>query len=280
MIFPPLFIKNKTIKHLIKDAIAKGLNKYDAYYIMSHILQREKEFIFVNPYHRLNILEYIKWMISVKKRLRGVPASYITKYREFYSINFFVKRGVLIPRPETEILIEEVINCKPSSLLDIGTGSGNIAIAVKRLIPDCRVTAVDISSRALRIARKNCINILGELSIEFIKSDLCSSLKDRIFDVIVSNPPYISSGEIDNLQVEVAKYEPRIALDGGEDGLLFYRRIISECSEFLNEDGIFIFEISDEIYAGIVRLAKLFGFKVKRIRKDYSGLPRVLILGR
>lgn len=267
----------RSVRSQIDFAIKSGISKIDTYYLMSYLLNKSKEYIFVHIDKRISQLKILKWKRIVRKRKSGIPANYITGSREFYSLNFKVNPFVLIPRPETELLVDEITQLKPSSLLDIGTGSGNIAISVKYHIPNVKVTAVDISRRALKVAKKNCRAILDDLSIDFIRSDFCSKVEGK-FDAIVSNPPYIPDCSIDKLQVEVSKYEPRIALSGGPDGLSSYKRIFSECKKYLKDDGRLLLEISDEVLDGILIIADNNGLKVEKVRNDYSNNARVVVL--
>ena len=268
----------RRIKDLIENAVKDGLTRIDAYYLMSHVLGKSREYIYANPDVKLSFLQYVHWIFSIKRRKRGIPANYITGEREFYSINFLVRRGVLIPRPETEILVDEILKYNPDSLLDIGTGSGNIAISVKYHLPACRITAVDKSSKALRVARKNCLKVFGKCEIEFIKSDFFNSLGPRKFRVIASNPPYIPAGTLKVLQVEVSRFEPIMALNGGSDGLKAYRRILAECGGYLEDDGMVMLEVSEEIIKGVVDLARRYGFSAVAVKEDLANRPRVLIL--
>lgn len=223
----------------------------------------------------------------LKRRMKGEPIQYILGKTEFMGFEFKVTPDVFIPRPETEILVEEVINQvarsqghKVTRLLDIGTGSGCIAISLAKLLSDIEITATDISEKALEIAKSNALmnNVFGR--IKFIQSDLFTreGLQDACYDIIVSNPPYIPSEEIDKLQPEI-KYEPRIALDGGIDGLDFYRRLISSYLRYLKRSGLLIIEIGfnqKEVLKNIFQ--KYADFEIIEVVKDYNGLERVMIV--
>ena len=174
--------------------------------------------------------------------LGGEPLAYILGEWDFYGLTFRVDKSVLIPRADTEILVEKALKVMPPNarVLDIGTGSGAIAVSLARLGQAARVTAVDVSDKALEIARKNAEN--NGADVEFVKSDCFSALQGRKYDMIVSNPPYISDEEMQTLMPEV-RQEPELALFGGGDGLDFYRRISREAPEHLNEGGFLLFEI-------------------------------------
>ena len=179
---------------------------------------------------------------ALEKRKTGEPLQYLLGEWDFMSLTLSCGEGVLIPRADTEILVEKALKVMPPNarVLDIGTGSGAIAVSLARLGQAARVTAVDVSDKALEIARKNAEN--NGADVEFVKSDCFSALQGRKYDMIVSNPPYISDEEMQTLMPEV-RQEPELALFGGGDGLDFYRRISREAPEHLNEGGFLLFEI-------------------------------------
>lgn len=231
----------------------------------------------------------------LKRRLEGMPLQYILGCSEFMGIKFKVDKCVLIPRPETEILVETTIKkglrVKGQGLsvkiLDIGTGSGCIAVSLAKFLPNAQITAVDISGEALEVARENAKlnNVAGRT--KFIQSDLFTQYSILLptgqagntqYDIIISNPPYIRSGDIKDLPKEV-QYEPKIALDGGCDGLNYYRRIIKESSSFLGEGGLLIMELGMgqlEQVKNISAQSKRFIF-IEAI-KDYNEIDRVIVL--
>ncbi len=224
----------------------------------------------------------------LKRRALGEPIQYILGETEFMGLNFTLNRHVLIPRPETEVLVETVLrysgkmaSCNKHAL-ELGTGSGCIAVSLAKLLFDYKVTATDISLKALSLAISNAeLNGVGN-KITFILSDLFSSLppaSDR-YSICVSNPPYIPSDEIDKLQPELS-FEPRIALDGGRDGLKFYRRIINESKDYLENSGILIMEIGYNQSRDIKKIFSLAGgFEAIEIVKDYNNLERVIVARR
>ena len=209
----------------------------------------------------------------VKERITGRPLWYCIGDTEFYGYKIKVDERCLIPRPETELLAEEVIkNCNENtSVLDLCTGSGAIAIAVKKE-SKAVVTAIDVSAGALSIAKENAK--LNNAEIEFIGSDLFNGVTDRKFDIIVSNPPYIKSEDILTLQKEVKDFEPNIALDGGEDGLDFYRKICSNAKNYLNDNGILLLECGYNQAQEIKNL--LVDAKSVEIIKDYENIDRIV----
>jgi release factor glutamine methyltransferase len=233
------------------------------------------------------------------QRARGIPLQYLTGIQEFWGLEYVVTPDVLIPRPETEILVEEVIRLVKdrqrsgtSRLVDLGTGSGCIAIALAKFLPGVEILATDISGDALTIARRNARRLGVDQQITFVKGNLFEPLKKRSAgqaDMIISNPPYIPSDELQTLATEVKDHEPRIALDGGPDGLDLCRRIIQEAPNHLDSGGILVMEIgwkqSKVLSQWINRqsASSALGGGLPwdfEFRKDLSGIERVMILKR
>jgi len=179
----------------------------------------------------------------VIRRSKREPLQHILGTQEFYGLEFEVSTDVLIPRHDTETLIEKALQLKPDpqSILDIGTGSGCVAITLAQKMPDAKVTAVDISEPALSVAKRNALRLGVE--IEFLQGSLFEAVSGRTFDLIVSNPPYIPTSEIETLEPEVREYDPRIALDGGLDGLRIYAKLVPEAFYYLNREGWLLLEI-------------------------------------
>lgn len=223
-----------------------------------------------------------------QRRANHEPLQYILGNCEFMDCNLLVDPRVLIPRPETEILVETVLEKAHSlvslklNILDIGTGSGNIAIALAKHIEECRVTAVDFSQDCLDLAASNARMNSVQERIQFIHSDLFSSLNPEIlgasFDIIVSNPPYVSTSELDSLPAEL-EYEPRAALDGGKEGLDFYRRIFVECGMFLKPKGWLVLEIGSLQANDLKDTLNSFEYlQFREVRKDLCGRDRVVVV--
>ncbi len=209
----------------------------------------------------------------LKKRVSGVPFSYITGEKEFMKLMFSVNENVLIPRAETELLVEEALKYNAKNVLDMCTGSGCIAISIAFYNKEAKVTAVDISQEALEIAQKNAIK--NGVNIKFVCSNLFADITEK-YDIIISNPPYIETEVINTLDVEVRK-EPHIALDGGGDGLYFYREICENAHKYLNENGVLMFEIGYNQGIAVSEILKNNFYKNIRIVKDLSGNDRVCI---
>lgn len=214
----------------------------DAAYLLASVLKEDTLAMRINGHRELAAPQWAAFDALCDRRTAREPLQYILGETEFMGLTFHVEPGVLIPRADTEILVEKALEwMKPGArVLDIGTGSGAIAVSLAKLGRQAQVTAVDVSDRALEIARQNAKR--NGAAVEFVKSDCFSALKGRKYDMIVSNPPYISEDEMRGLMPEVTR-EPELALFGGADGLDFYRRISWEAPEYLNEGGCLLFEI-------------------------------------
>ncbi len=212
---------------------------------------------------------------ATKRRICGEPITKIFGRTEFYGYNFIVTNDVLSPRQETEILVENVLKFAKSGdkILDLCTGSGIIAISLAKNV-DAKITASDISIKALDVAKQNA-NI-NNVNIDFLQSNLFENLKsDEKFDIVVSNPPYIATKDIDNLDKEVKDFDPLLALDGGCDGLKFYREIIEKCPKFLTSDGMLFLEIGYNQKNDVINLLQK-DFENIVCKKDYQGQDRVI----
>lgn len=222
--------------------------------------------------------EYREIMRACEKRAKGEPISSIFGFVEFYGLRLDVNKKVLSPRMETELLVDEALKkireYELESVLDMCTGSGAIAIAVAKYYP-CKVTAVDVSKGALGVAQINAQN--NNVKVEFIQSDLFKGLKkNKKYDIIISNPPYIKSGDIEKLDVEVKKFDPRLALDGGVDGLNFYREIIASSGKHLTKNGWLFFEVGQGQAQKVKEMMTEQQFYDVNIIKDYSKIERIV----
>lgn len=220
---------------------------------------------------------YANYKLALARRIEKIPVQYITGTQCFMGYDFLVNENVLIPRFDTEILVEQVLKRLKAGdrLLDICTGSGCIAISLKLLAHNIECTATDISEAALEIARQNAIRYdLND--IKFVRTDLLEGLEGE-YDVIVSNPPYIESHVVEELADEVKNREPRLALDGGADGLVFYRRLVEEAWPHVKSGGLMAFEIGYNQGIAVTSLMKDVGMTDIEIIKDYAGLDRVVL---
>lgn len=235
---------NQAVIMLKNEDIESPKNK--ARMLLQTTLKKSREYLMIYDTKEITPLEREQYIRNIKRLIAREPLQYITGKQEFMKLNFLVTKDVLIPRPDTEILVEEVIekakNIQNPVILDLCTGSGAIAITIAKYIKNSKIYAVDISAKALEIAKKNAELNGVKNNIEFIQSDLFTKIKNQKFDIIVSNPPYIETKVIKTLSKEVQN-EPKIALDGGEDGLDFYREISENAYKYLNRQGYLCLEI-------------------------------------
>ncbi len=241
-----------TIKELLNQAVIMLKNenidapKNKARMLLQSTLKKSREYLMIYDTEEVTNTQRDKYIKNVKRLILGEPLQYITGRQEFMKLNFLVTKDVLIPRSDTEILVEKVIkiaeNISNPVILDLCTGSGAIAVSLAKYIKNVHIYAVDISSKAIQIAKKNAELNGVKNNIDFIESNLFDKLKDKKFDIIVSNPPYIETDTIKTLSKEVQK-EPKLALDGGKDGLDFYRKISENGYKFLNRQGYLCLEI-------------------------------------
>lgn len=262
--------------------------RMEAEVLLAGALGFGREEIYRRPERILNEDEKSVSRDFVGRRVRREPVAHILGHREFWSLDFKITPDVLIPRPETETLIETLLklqaklNAEASTgqvrrLLDIGTGSGIIAVVAAREITDCRVTATDLSPDALVVARENADTHDVSDQINFIQGDLFAEVPETLYDFIVSNPPYIETKRLPDLMPDVRNFEPTAALDGGVDGLDFYRRIISKASDYLKEGGGLVFEIGETQAEAVSRLfCAEDKYETVNVTKDHSGYDRVV----
>lgn len=254
--------------------------------ILSHILNVEKTYIYIHGDKEVEDWVKEEFLKKIQKRSENYPIAYLLRNKEFMGLDFYVEEGVLIPRPETEIMIEYIIDYVENNyrdteirVLDIGTGSGAISLSLAKFLPWIKVYGIDIDSVAIKIATENK-NRLGIKNVKFLKGDLFKPIdNDNIlqkFDIIVSNPPYIKKKDINNLQKDVKYFEPIRALDGGIDGLDFYRKITGDSKAHLKNRGILIYEIGYDQGQEVKSILKEEGFLNIDILKDFQGHDRVV----
>ena len=275
-------MKIKEVLNLANEEFLKnGIENYfyETRELMAFVLNQTKEWVTANIEGEVDEENYKKFVELKNARIQGTPLQYILGEQYFMGLRFLVNKDVLIPRPDTEVLVYEVLELVKNysgkvKILDLCTGSGCIAISLAKNVKNAEVFASDISEKALAVAEKN--SKLNETDVKFLKSDLFENIEGKNFDIIVSNPPYIASCDMDSLSKEVLK-EPHDALDGGADGLDFYRKISENALNYLSKNGMIAFEIGYNQAEGIFDILQKFKYNNIRLVKDYSGNDRVVI---
>lgn len=249
--------------------------KTDAWLLLEMVCKIDRNFYYLHMEEDLTEEQLSEYEIALKKRAEHVPLQYIVGETEFMGLKFKVNSSVLIPRQDTETLVEQALKVvRPKmKVLDLCTGSGCIIISILHNVLDVEGYATDISKQAINVAKENAK--CNEVSVNFERSDLFDQVTGT-YDVIVSNPPYIPTEEIAKLMPEVKNFEPVEALDGTGDGLYFYRKMIAECREYLNTQGTVLFEIGYNQGKAVTGFLKEAGFKDVRTIKDLSGNDRVV----
>ena len=252
--------------------------KNDAWLLLAMACKIDRTYYYVHMDEELTTEQTREFQSVLKKRAERIPLQYITGEQEFMGLTFHVNNNVLIPRQDTETLVEEALKIiEPGmKVLDMCTGSGCIIISILKNTTDVAGYACDISKHAINVAKENAK--INNVFVDFERSDLFEKINDK-FDVIVSNPPYIRSEEIPHLMPEVARFEPMEALDGKEDGLDFYRRIVKDSKTHLNYNGILLFEIGYDQGTAVSDMLKYAGYCEIKVIKDLAGNDRV-VMGR
>ncbi len=249
--------------------------KLDAWLLLETVCKINRTFYYSHLEEELAVEQQPEYEIAVRKRAERIPLQYITGEQEFMGLNFKVNSNVLVPRQDTEALVEEALKiCQPDmKLLDLGTGSGCIIISLMKNAHGMEAVGSDISKQALLVAKENAK--LHEVEVEWIRSNLYENINGR-FDLIVSNPPYIPQADILDLMPEVRDFEPVGALDGGLDGLDFYRRIIAQSKDYLNKDGYLYLEIGYNQGPAVTNMMCAAGYREVSVVKDLARHERVV----
>lgn len=248
----------------------------DARLLLEFCCGTDHNTLLVHPELEIEAKQEIRYNELIVKRRKHVPLQYLTGQQEFMGLSFWVNENVLIPRQDTEILVEEVLR-EPfdgADILDMCTGSGCILLSLLHYSNECHGVGVDLSPLALEVAKKNAER-LGITQTHFVESDLFERVEGK-FDILVSNPPYICSSVIPTLMMQVRDYEPIMALDGKEDGLFFYRRIIEEAKDYLRAGARLYFEIGYDQAEAVSGILCAAGYEQIKVCKDYAGLDRVV----
>ena len=251
----------------------------DSELILSKILKISREKILISSDKKLQNTHVLSFNKLLKRRLHSEPIAYILKKKEFFSKNFYVNKNTLIPRPDTELLVEKILKVykkKDPYILDIGTGSGCIILSLLQNLENSRGVGIDISKKALDLAKKNAQKMKLNKKCNFIHRSI-EKISGYKFDLIVSNPPYIPRHQIKNLSKDIKQYEPRNALDGGNDGLDVIKKVIYKSTTILKRNGLLAIEIGNEQYKKVLQILSLYGFRNRFLIKDYQKNIRCLI---
>tara|TARA_X000001036_G_scaffold389226_1_gene386040 strand:- start:74 stop:922 length:849 start_codon:yes stop_codon:yes gene_type:complete len=251
----------------------------DSELMLSKILNKKREEILINLDQEISQRLFVRYKKLILRRSHQEPIAYILKEKEFWSKNFFVNPDTLIPRPETELMVEKlskIFKKKKISILDVGTGSGCILISLLSELNNSNGVGIDISKKALIIAKKNSNRHGMQNRIKFLNKTIDSEFNQK-FDLIVSNPPYIKSSEIENLKEDIKRYEPRIALDGGNDGLDLIKKVIYKTKYILKVKGTLALEIGNEQFKKVSEILIKNKFKIEHTIKDYKDNIRCII---
>lgn len=249
----------------------------DARLLLEYVCGTDRNTLFIHPDLEVDVDKAKEYASLIEKRSKRIPLQHLTGEQDFMGLKFQVNEHVLIPRQDTEILVEEAMKYLHEGMrvLDMCTGSGCILLSLLHYSNDCTGIGVDISEQALQVAKENASFLTLEDRVKFVHSDLFDQVEGR-FDLIVSNPPYIATEEIEKLMPEVRDHEPRLALDGTEDGLYFYRKIIEGSRDYLTPGGYLLFEIGYDQGLSVSELMRQAGYKEVTVYRDYAGLDRVV----
>lgn len=252
----------------------------DAETLLLHLIGKDRAWLLTHPDEEFGGCKSIGYSQLIERRAAGEPIQYITGECEFFGLPFRVNRDVLIPRPETEHLVEKVLELAADfprpRIVDVGTGSGAIAVALAHKLPNSEVTAIDLSSAALNVAKENAeYNAVAD-RLRFLEGDLLVPVAGEQFDFVVSNPPYVATGDRDTLSVEVRDHEPELALFAGSHGLDIYRRLAPAAYQAVAPNGFALFEIGYGQAEAIAQLLRAAGFRDIEFTKDLQGIERVI----
>jgi len=258
-----------------------GSPRLNAETLLMFVLGRERAYMYAHPERELSREEELRYQQAIEERRQGKPSQYITGHQEFWGLDLIVSSAVLIPRPESEHVVETVVALvpdnrgKPLKIVDVGTGSGCIAVALASELPAAEILALDISAPALEIARANAARLNFADRVKFRLSDLLADVgENERFDFIVCNPPYVSQDEPEKVQRQVREFEPKIAVFAGKSGLEIYERLAPQAKQFLKTGGWLVMEIGYSIEVAVTRL--FADWKQVRVSNDLQGIPRVV----
>ena len=265
-------------KELKKNKISSAL--LDSELLLSKVIKKDRKFILLNLDKKLNQSDQDSYKNLILKRSKGKPLAYLTGIKSFWKYNFKVNENVLIPRPDTELIIEQVLNIYKNknnlNFLEVGVGSGCIALSILKEKKSFKATGIDLSQDCIKICRYNANKLGVGDRIKLVKSDV-DNLIFRKYDFIISNPPYIKKFDLNKLNKEVKDYEPKLALDGGLEGLSVIRKVIKKSSELIKKNGKLILEISYDQREPVKKMLKASNFYMNKILKDLAKNDRCII---
>ena len=255
--------------------------RLDAEILLAEVLRKDRSELIIRNNLKISNKKAFTFNRYIDRRKKFEPVAYILNNKEFFSLDFFVNKNSLIPRPETELMVEKAVKIyknKNPNVLDIGTGSGCIIISVLRHLPKSRGIGLDISNDAIKVAKFNSERLLKVYNkrIKFMNLSIEKLSNNRIFDLILANPPYINSKDIRNLSKDIKRYEPKIALDGGKDGLDVIKKVIYKSFKILKHNGTLAIEIGNNQYFAVSKLLRKNGFKETTLLKDYKNNIRCI----
>ena len=269
---------NEGVKILKGKAISTAL--LDTELLMAKAINKERKYVLLNFNKKLDEKKINIFKKLIEKRSNRKPIAYLTNKKFFWKSDFFINHGTLIPRPETELIVENVLNLTKNkdklNILDIGIGSGCILLSILKERKGFYGTGIDLSQNSLNISKINANNLNVSSRLKLFKTDVDKFFLGK-YDLIVSNPPYINNYNIKYLEKDVAKFEPKLALDGGLDGLSVLRKVIKKSSKLIKKNGKFILEIGFDQKNKVINLLKKEGFYINRTQKDLSGHNRCII---
>ena len=274
------------IQSAVKEATVILKNNYiktaelDTEILLAEVLGSSREYIILNNHKNLDKIKLDHFKKLIKERANRKPIAYLLNKKDFWDSEFYVNKNTLIPRPDTEIVIEEILRLTKYktklNILDIGVGSGCILLSILRERKNYYGTAIDISKKSLEISKINARNLNVEQRIKFYKSDIDNFSKGK-YDLIISNPPYIKSCDLKYLEKDVINFEPKLALDGGLDGLSVIRKVINKSSELIKRNGKFILEIGFNQKNKVIKLLNKKGFYINSTLKDLAKNDRCIV---
>jgi len=271
----PISIENALSDAILRLRTVSDAARLESELLLARAIDMPRSFLFAHPEDVLDVGALQRLEAAVARRLAGEPMAYITGSREFWSMELIVSPATLVPRPETELVVDialrAILRDAEWRILDLGTGSGAIALALARERQLCQVTAIDSSADALAVARQNA-NQLSIANIEFVQGDWTEPVTDQIFDIIATNPPYVASGDA---ALELLRSEPLSALAAGEDGLDAIRILARDCPAIIADGGLLVLEHGADQQEAVAELFSSYGWQGIQCYDDYSGLPRV-----